>query len=128
MKTKLKGTIEFKVNEEKRTVACKLVAHGKNFFGIAKCLDTDTFDVEKGKVLAQMRATLKQRTFDLQLTRQSNFANLELPSIQSAGNQTYKEYIDSVSESIGNGRFNSRAQKKEAQAIVDEYRQKLKMV
>ena len=70
MKTKLKGTIEFKVNEEKRTVACKLVAHGKNFFGIAKCLDTDKFDVEKGKVLAQMRATLKQRTFDLQLTRQ----------------------------------------------------------
>ena len=50
MKTKLKGTIEFKVNEEKRTVACRLVAHGKNFFGIAKCLDTDTFDVEKGKV------------------------------------------------------------------------------
>lgn len=70
MKTKLKGTIEFKVNEEKRTVACRLVAHGKNFFGIAKCLDTDKFDVEKGKVLAQMRATLKQRTFDLQLTRQ----------------------------------------------------------
>lgn len=70
MKTKLKGTIEFKVNEEKRTVACRLVAHGKNFFGIAKCLDTDTFDVEKGKVLAQMRATLKQRTFDLKLTRQ----------------------------------------------------------
>lgn len=70
MKTKVKGTIEFKVNEEKRTVACRLVAHGKNFFGIAKCLDTDTFDVEKGKVLAQMRATLKQRTFDLQLTRQ----------------------------------------------------------
>ena len=70
MKTKLKGTIEFKVNEEKRTVACKLVAHGKNFFGIAKCLDTDTFDVEKGKVLAQMRATIKQRSFDLKLTRQ----------------------------------------------------------
>lgn len=70
MKTKLKGTIEFKVNEEKRTVACRLVAHGKNFFGIAKCLDTDKFDVEKGKVLAQMRATLKQRTFDLKLTRQ----------------------------------------------------------
>lgn len=70
MKTKIKGTIEFKVNEEKRTVVCKLVAHGKNFFGTAKCLDTDTFDVEKGKVLAQMRATLKQRRFDLKLTRQ----------------------------------------------------------
>jgi hypothetical protein len=70
MKTKLKGTIEFKVNKEKRTVACKLVAHGKNFFGIAKCLDTDTFDIEKGKVLAQMRATLKQRKFDLHLTRE----------------------------------------------------------
>ena len=49
---------------------------------------------------------------------------MELPSIQSSENQTYKEYIDSVSEAIGNGRFNSRAQKKEAQAIVDEYRQR----
>lgn len=69
MKTKLKGTIVFKVNEEKRTVVCRLVAHGKNFFGIAKCLESDTFDVEAGKVLAQMRATVKQRQFDLGLTR-----------------------------------------------------------
>lgn len=69
-------------------------------------------------------ATEQQWKNDLSTTLQSNFANLELPSIQSAGNQTYKEYIDSVSEAIGNGRFNSRAQKKEAQAIVDEYRQK----
>jgi hypothetical protein len=70
MKQKIKGTIKFIVNEEKRTVVCKLVAHGKDFFGIAQCLDTDTFDVEKGKVLAQMRATLKQRKFDLGLTRE----------------------------------------------------------
>ena len=70
MKQKIKGTIKFIVNEEKRTVVCKLVAHGKDFFGIAQCLDTDTFDVEKGKVLAQMRATIKQRSFDLKLTRQ----------------------------------------------------------
>ena len=69
-------------------------------------------------------ATEQQWKNDLSTTLQSNFANLELPSIQSAGNQTYKEYIDSVSESIGNGRFNSKAQKKEAQAIVDEYRQR----
>ena len=70
MKTKLKGTTEFTVNEKKRTVVCRLVSHGKNFFGTAKCLNTDTFDVEDGKVLSQMRATLKQRQFDLNLTRE----------------------------------------------------------
>lgn len=70
MKQKLKGTIEFKVNEEKRSVVCVLVAHGKRFFGVAKCLETDKFDVEAGKVLAQMRATVKQRQFDLCLTRE----------------------------------------------------------
>lgn len=70
MKQKIKGSIKFTVNEQKRTVVCKLVAHGKDFFGIAKCLDTDIFDVEKGKVLSQMRATLKQRQFDLLLTRE----------------------------------------------------------
>lgn len=70
MKQKLKGTIEFKVNEEKRSVVCVLFAHGRRFFGVAKCLDTDTFDVEAGKVLAQMRATVKQRQFDLSLTRE----------------------------------------------------------
>lgn len=67
---KLKGTIEFKVNEEKRSVVCVVIAHGMRFFGVAKCLDTDTFDVESGKVLAQMRATVKQRQFDLNLTRE----------------------------------------------------------
>lgn len=70
MKTKLKGTIEFKVNEEKRSVVCVVIAHGKRFFGVAKCLDIDTFDVEKGKIIAQMRATVKQRQFDLCLTRE----------------------------------------------------------
>ena len=70
MKQKLKGTIEFKVNEEKRSVVCVVIAHGKRFFGVAKCLESDTFDVEAGKVLAQMRATVKQRQFDLRLTRE----------------------------------------------------------
>ena len=70
MKQKLKGTTEFKVNEEKRSVVCVVVAHGKRFFGVAKCLESDTFDVEAGKVLAQMRATVKQRQFDLNLTRE----------------------------------------------------------
>lgn len=70
MKQKLKGTIEFKVNEEKRSVVCVVIAHGKRFFGVAKCLESDTFDVEAGKVLAQMRATVKQRRFDLWLTRE----------------------------------------------------------
>ena len=70
MKQKIKGTIEFKVNEEKRSVVCVLVAHGKRFFGVAKCLESDTFDVEAGKVLAQMRATIKQRKFDLNMTRE----------------------------------------------------------
>lgn len=70
MKQKLKGTIEFKVNEEKRSVVCVVIAHGKRFFGVAKCLETDAFDVESGKVLAQMRATVKQRQFDLNLTRE----------------------------------------------------------
>jgi hypothetical protein len=70
MKQKLKGTIEFKVNEEKRSVVCVVIAHGRRFFGVAKCLESDTFDVEAGKVLAQMRATVKQRQFDLNLTRE----------------------------------------------------------
>lgn len=70
MKQKLKGTIEFKVNEEKRSVVCVVIAHGRRFFGVAKCLETDTFDIEAGKVLAQMRATVKQRQFDLNLTRE----------------------------------------------------------
>jgi hypothetical protein len=70
MKQKLKGTIEFKVNEEKRSVVCVVISHGKRFFGVAKCLESDTFDVEAGKVLAQMRATVKQRQFDLCLTRE----------------------------------------------------------
>ena len=70
MKQKLKGTIEFKVNEEKRSVVCVVIAHGRHFFGVAKCLETDAFDVESGKVLAQMRATVKQRQFDLNLTRE----------------------------------------------------------
>jgi hypothetical protein len=67
---KLKGTIEFKVNEEKRSVVCVLIAHGKRFYGVAKCLEKDIFDVETGKVIAQMRATIKQRKFDLDLTRE----------------------------------------------------------
>lgn len=70
MKQKLKGTIEFTVNEKKRTVVCVVIAHGRRFFGVAKCLESDTFDVEAGKVLAQMRATVKQRQFDLRLTRE----------------------------------------------------------
>lgn len=70
MKQKLKGTMEFKVNEKKRSVVCVVIAHGKRFFGVANCLESDTFDVEAGKVLAQMRATVKQRQFDLGLTRE----------------------------------------------------------
>lgn len=67
---KLKGTMEFTVNEKKRTVVCMVVAHGRRFYGVAKCLKNDTFDVETGKVIAQMRATVKQRKFDLDLTRE----------------------------------------------------------
>ena len=67
---KLKGTMEFTVNEKKRTVVCMVVAHGRRFYGVAKCLDKDTFDIETGKVIAQMRATIKQRKFDLELTRE----------------------------------------------------------
>lgn len=70
MKQKIKGAIEFKVNERKRSVVCDVIAHGKHFYGVAKCLESDTFDVEAGKVLAQMRATVKQRQFDLVLTRE----------------------------------------------------------
>ena len=67
---KLKGTMEFTVNEKKRTVVCMVVAHGRRFYGVAKCLNKDTFDVETGKVIEQMRATVKQRKFDLDLTRE----------------------------------------------------------
>ena len=69
MEQKIKGTIKFTVNEQKRSVVCDIISHGKHFFGVAKCLESDFFDVEAGKVLAQMRATVKQRQFDLGLTR-----------------------------------------------------------
>lgn len=69
-------------------------------------------------------ATEQQWKQELSTTLKSNFDSLELPAIQEPGNQSYKDYIDSVNESIGNGDFDSRSQKKEAQAIVNEFKER----
>ena len=61
---------KFVVNEEKKTVLYTVIAHGHKFVGKATCNDSDEFDVEKGKAIAQMRAVLAQRKFDLELTRE----------------------------------------------------------
>lgn len=67
---------EYLVNEEKKAVVYATKAHGIVFVGTAKCGPKDAFDIERGKAIAKIRATIEQRKFDAQLTR--NFiANLK---------------------------------------------------
>lgn len=71
--TELDTNIMYQVNMEKKAVTCSVLAHGMRFFGISKCGPNDKFDEETGKAIAHMRATIEQRKYDLELTR--NFIN-----------------------------------------------------
>ena len=61
---------EYIVNEEKLTVVYAVQSHGVLFTGKANCGPSDTFDVERGKAIAHIRAVIAQRKFDLGLTVQ----------------------------------------------------------
>lgn len=70
LKKKITNNMTFKVNEEKRTVVCVLKSKGQDVYGIAKCNVCDTFDLEKGKLIAAYRAEIKQRQRDLRNTNE----------------------------------------------------------
>lgn len=59
---------------------------------------------------------------ELSVELKSHFDNMELPSISN--NTSYNNYIDSVYDAIGAAKFDSKQEKKEAKAIVDEYKNK----
>ena len=69
-------------------------------------------------------ATEQQWKQELSTTLASSFDGLELPSIQASDSQSYQQYIDSVVQNIGGAKFDSRAQKKQAQEIVNEFRER----
>ena len=51
----------YKVNESKRTITYCLRSRGKNYFGVAKCMESDEFDVNYGLQIAKMRALIQAR-------------------------------------------------------------------
>ena len=63
--------MKFYINEEKRTVVCKIISDCytlypyKTFVGKAKCDPEDKFDVEKGKKIAKLRAYTKYNKNEL---------------------------------------------------------------
>lgn len=69
-------------------------------------------------------ATEKQWKQELAVNLSSNFGMMDLPEIRDGTQQTYDDYINSVYERVGSSSFSSRKQKKEAKALVDEYRQR----
>lgn len=48
-------------------VICFITENDKIFKGIAKCIPEDTFDLEKGKDIARLKAELKQDTWNMKL-------------------------------------------------------------
>lgn len=60
---------EYLVNEEKKAVVFSVVAHGIVFVGTAKCGPHDAFDIDRGKAIAKIRASIAQRKYDANLTR-----------------------------------------------------------
>ena len=63
---------KFFVNEDKKAVVCliTITRHkglpNQTFIGKAKCSPSDTFDVEKGKDIAYVRALLKLKKAEVQ--------------------------------------------------------------
>lgn len=50
---------KFYTNPEARTVVCVSTFAGRRVRGVAKCDPTDTFDKDKGKMLAKLRCDYK---------------------------------------------------------------------
>lgn len=50
---------KYKIDEEKRTIVAMSTFAGKAVVGVARCADTDEFDVETGKKIAAARCSLK---------------------------------------------------------------------
>lgn len=55
----------YQVNEAKKAVSCKIKTRGQYFVGVAKCCDSDEFDVQKGKDIAYNRCRLEINKFVL---------------------------------------------------------------
>ena len=55
----------YQVNETKKAVSCKIKTRGRYFIGVAKCCDSDEFDVQKGKDIAYNRCRLEINKFVL---------------------------------------------------------------
>ncbi len=60
----------YKINAEKRTVVYVKYSHKRRFIGVAKCLESDDFNYAGGLLIAKCRAEIKQRKYDLSLTRE----------------------------------------------------------
>lgn len=60
---------EFQINEEKKSVTCIIKSHDhmgneETLMGYCECKEGDTFDVEKGKHIAKLKAIMKARLKD----------------------------------------------------------------
>jgi len=50
----------YKIEYPRKVIAIGRSEHGKEYRGVAICAEGDTFDVNKGKQIARMKAELKQ--------------------------------------------------------------------
>ena len=50
---------KYKIDEEKRTVVALSTFAGRTVVGVARCADTDEFNVETGKKIAAARCSVK---------------------------------------------------------------------
>lgn len=56
----------YTINEKKKAVSCKIKTRGRYFVGVAKCCESDEFDIQKGKDIAYNRCRLEINKFVLQ--------------------------------------------------------------
>lgn len=50
---------KYKIDEEKRTIVAMSTFAGKTVVGVARCADTDEFNIETGKKIAAARCSVK---------------------------------------------------------------------
>ena len=50
---------KYKIDEEKRTIVALSTFAGKTVVGVARCADTDEFNIETGKKIAAARCSVK---------------------------------------------------------------------
>lgn len=50
---------KYKIDEEKRTIVAMSTFAGRTVVGVARCADTDEFNIETGKKLAAARCSVK---------------------------------------------------------------------